>query len=233
MALSEPDDPADLEASPLRRFLTAVALDELALARADLDPNALELDDRLEIEAVLYDWDDAQAVANLLMYPEFITADERIAQVRRALVDEHRYIELAGTCAILGIDRAEFGEDSRYDLAQRLLAIIGEDEGVLADRASYTLVALMHPTDGPEVVERIDHPSPTVRRNLVQGLLALVGPIGIKSLVEEPGFVEPDDQARIRARLSADGVDLDRSADDLKLPLIMVYLPSLAEWAAQ
>lgn len=233
MALSEPDDPADLEASPLRRFLTAVALDELALARADLDPNALELDDRLEIEAVLYDWDDAQAVANLLMYPEFITADERIAQVRRALVDEHRYIELAGTCAILGIDRAEFGEDSRYDLAQRLLAIIGEDEGVLADRASYTLVALMHPTDGPEVVERIDHPSPTVRRNLVQGLLALVGPIGIKSLVEEPGFVEPDDQARIRARLSADGVDLDRSVDDLKLPLIMVYLPSLAEWAAQ
>jgi hypothetical protein len=232
MALSEPDDPADLEATPLRRFLSAAALDELALARSDLDPNGLVLDDRLEIEAVLHDWDDVQAVANLLMYPEFITADERIAQVRRALVDEHRYVQVAGTCAIIGIDRAEFGEDSRYDLAQRLLAIIGEDEGVLADRASYTVVALMHPTDGPEVVERIDHPSATVRRNLVQGLLALVGPTGIKSLVEEPGFVEPDAQASIRTRLSADGVDLDRPVDDLRLPLIMVYLPSLAEWAA-
>jgi hypothetical protein len=233
MALSEPDDPAGGEATPLRRFLTTSALDELARARADLDPNALDLDDRLEIEAVLHDWDDVQAVANLLMYPEFITADERIAQLRRALVDEHRYVQIAGTSAILGIDRAEFGEDSRYDLAQRLLAIIGEDAGVLADRASYTLVALMHPTDGPEVVERIDHPSPTVRRNLVQGLLALVGPTGIKSLVEEPGFVAPEAQAAIRTRLSDDGVDLDRPADDLRLPLIMVYLPSLTEWTAQ
>ena len=223
-------DGAAAGGTPLRRFLATSDLEALARARADLDPGRFDIDDRLEIEAVLHDWDDLQAVANLLMYPELIAADERIAQVRRAVVDEHPYLQLAGATAIIEIDRAEFGEDARYDLVQRLLAIIGADGGVLADRASYSVVALMHPTDGPEVVEHIDHSSVTVRRNLVQGLLGLVGPTGVKSLVEEPGFVEPETQAAIRDRLRDDGVDLNRPADDLRLPLILVYLPSLAEW---
>ena len=227
--MAEPDD-AVPAVTALRRFLTTDELEELARARAELDPEQFVLDDRLEIEAVLHDWDDLQAIANLLMYPELIAPDERIAQVRRALVDEHPYVQLAGTTAIIEIDRAEFGEDARYDLVQRLLAVIDAHDGVLADRASYSIVALMHPTDGPEVVERIDHPSATVRRNLVQGLLGLVGPSGIKSLVEEPGFVEPAAQAAIRDRLRLDGVDLNRPADDLRLPLILVYLPGFAEW---
>jgi len=229
--MAEPDEAA-AALTPLRRFLTTDELEELARARAGLDPDHLDLDDRLEIEAVLHDWDDLQAIANLLMYPELIAPDDRIAQVRRALVDEHSYVQLAGTVAIIEIERAEFAEDARYDLVQRLLAVIATDEGVLADRASYSLVALMHPTDGPEVVERIDHPSATVRRNLVQGLLGLIGPSGIKSLVEEPGFVEPEAQAAIRDRLRVDGVDLNRAADDLRLPLILVYLPGFAEWEA-
>lgn len=216
--------------SPLRRFLAASDLGQLARSRAEFDPATLALDDRLEIEAVLHDWDDVQAVANLLMYPELIAADERMAQLRRALADEHTYIQLAATVAIIEIDRAEFGEDARYDLVQQLLAAIAGDRGVLADRASYSLIALLTPTDGPEVVAQLDHPSATVRRNLVQGMLGLVGPSGIKSLVDEPGFVEPDVQAAIRVRLRDDGVDLNRPADDLRLPLILVYLPSYAEW---
>lgn len=227
--MAEPDD-AELGLTPLRRFLATSDLEALARARAELNPDGFDIDDRLEIEAVLHDWDDLQAVANLLLYPELIAPDERVAQVRRALVDEHPYLQLAGTVAIIEIDRPEFADDARYDLAQRLLSVIGADEGVLADRASYSLVALMHPTDGPEVVERIDHPSPTVRRNLVQGLLALVGPSGVRSLVEEPGFVEPEAQAAIRERLRVDGIDLNRSADDLRLPLILVYLPGFGEW---
>ncbi len=229
-AMSEPDDAAGAGATPLRRFLGTADLEGLARVRAEFDPSALDFEDRLEIEAVLHDWDDVQAVANILMYPELIAPDERVAQVRRALVDEHPYVQVAGTAAILEIDRAEFGEDARNDLAQRLLAIIGDDDGVLADRASYSLVMLMHPTDGPEVVERIDHPSATVRRNLAQGLLTLVGPTGVKSLVEEPGFVAAETQAAVRSRLSDDGVELNRPLDDLRLPLIMVYLPSLTEW---
>ena len=227
--VSEPDD-AGAAPTPLRRFLAASDIEVLTRARAELHPESFDVDDRLEIEAVLHDWDDVQAVANLLMYPELIAPDERVAQVRRALVDDHPYLQLAGTIAIVEIDRAEFGEDSRYDLVQRLLAVIGADSGVLADRASYSLVVLLHPTDGPEVIERIDHPSATVRRNLVQGLLGLVGSSGIRSLVEEPGFVAPETQAAIRARLRADGIDLHRPADDLRLPLILVYLPSLTEW---
>ena len=227
----EATDPADVPAlSGLRRFLAAADPDELARARAGLDPQALPIDDPHEIEAELHDWDDVQAVANLLMYPELIAADERLAQVRRALVDEHSYLRLAATVAVTVVDRAGIGEDARFDLVQRLLALVGADRGVLADRASYSVIVLLAPTDGPEVVERLDHPSATVRRNLVQGLLVLVGPAGIRSLVEEPGFVEPDVQAAVRGRLRDDGVDLARPADDLRLPLILAYLPALAEW---
>jgi hypothetical protein len=228
MDVSEPADEA--RGSPLRRFLVASDPDRLAQARAAFDPDRLSLDDRLEIEAVLHDWDDVQAIANLLMYPELIAADERIAQLRRALVDEHTYLQLAATVAIIEIERAEVGEDARFDLVQRLLATIAGDRGVLADRASYSLIALLTPTDGPEVVAQLDHPSATVRRNLTQGILGLVGPSGIKSLVDEPGFVEPEVQAAIRVRLRDDGIDLNRPADDLRLPLILAYLPSYADW---
>jgi hypothetical protein len=69
-----------------------------------------------------------------------------------------------------------------------------------------------------------------VRRNLTQGLLGLVGPSGIKSLVDEPGFVEPEVQAAIRVRLRDDGIELTRPADDLRMPLILVYLPSYSDW---
>lgn len=164
------------------------------------------------------------------MYPELIVADERLAHVRRALVDEHTYLQLAATVAVMVVERAEIGEDARFDLLQRLLALVAADRGVLADRASYSAIGLLTPTDGPEAVERLDHPSATVRRNLVQGMLGLVGPSGIRSLVEEPGFVEPDVQAAVRARLREDGIDLTRPADDLRLPLILVYLPALSEW---
>lgn len=217
--------------SGLRRFLAAADPDELARARAEIDAHLLGFDDRLEIEAVLHDWDDVQAVANLLMYPELIVADERIAQIRRALADGHTYLQLAATVAVMVVERAEIGDDARFDLVQQLLALVGSDRGVLADRASYSVIALLTPTDGPEVVERLDHPSDTVRRNLFQGMLALVGPSGMRSLVEEPGFVEPEVQAAVRVRLRDDGVDLTRPADDLRLPLILAYLPTLAEWA--
>lgn len=225
-------DPAgELGMSGLRRFLAAADPDGLSRARADIDPHHLGFDDRLEIEAVLHDWDDVQAVANLLMYPELIVADERIGQIRRALADADTYLQLAATVAVMVVERAEIGEDARFDLVQRLLALVGSDQGVLADRASYSVIALLTPTDGPEVVERLDHPSETVRRNLFQGMLALVGPSGMRSLVEEPGFVEPEVQAAVRLRLRDDGVDLTRPADDLRLPLILAYLPTLAEWA--
>jgi hypothetical protein len=228
MDVTEPAGGVDR--SPLRRFLAASDLNELARSRAGVDPAQLSADDRLEIEAVLHDWDDVQAVANLLMYPELIATDERLAHVRRALVDEHTYIQLAATVSIVEIDRAEFNEDARYDLVQRLLESIATDRGLLADRASYSLVALLTPTDGPEVVAHLDHPSPTVRRNLTQGMLGLVGPSGVKSLVDEPGFVDPDVQAAIRVRLRDDDIDLNRPADDLRLPLILAYLPSYSDW---
>lgn len=234
MDVNDPVDPVDpldpIDPSGLQRFLATSDLEQLAIVRSHLDPRLLDMDDRLEIEAVLHDWDDIQAIANLLMYPELIAADERIAHLRHALVDNHTYLQLAATVAIIEIDRADFGEDTRFDLVKKLLDLIGSDRGVLADRASYAMVALMHPTDGPDVVARLDHPSPTVRRNLTQGLLGLVGPSGIKSLVDEPGFVDPDVQAAIRVRLRDDGVELTRPVDDLRLPLILVYLPGYAEW---
>lgn len=231
MDLNDSIDPTDpIDPSGLQRFLATSDLELLAIVRDGFDPRLLDMEDRLEIEAVLHDWDDIQAIANLLMYPELIAADERIAHVRRALVDSHSYLQLAATVAIIEIDRAEFGEDTRFDLVQKLIDLIGSDRGVLADRASYAMVPLMHPTDGPEVVARLDHPSTTVRRNLTQGLLALVGPSGIKSLVDEPGFVEPEVQAAIRVRLRDDGIDLTRPADDLRMPLILSFLPGFGEW---
>jgi hypothetical protein len=215
--------------SPVQRFLTATDLDELAERRAEIG-DGLTADDLLEIEAVLHDWEDVQAIANLLMYPQLIAAADRVATLRRAFDDDRSYLQLAATVGLGDVDQSEFSDEVRYEIVQALLDIIASDAGTRADRASFAVAWLIRPVDGPETAECLGHPSKTVRHNLTQGLLRVLDSAGVAALLDEPGFVPPETQRIAREHLTADGIDLSLSAEDNRRPLILAYLPNYSDW---
>ena len=230
MVMDLTGETGDVTRSAVRRFLEATDLDELASARAAIGDAEVDVDDQLEIEAVVNDWDDTQAVANLLMYPQLLPAADRVSLLRRGLDDDRTYLRLAATVGLGELDLAEFADETRHELVQSLLDLIVEDSGCVADRASFAVVWLLRPTDAPEVAECLGHPSKTVRHNLTHGLLTVLDTAGLAALLDEPGFVPPAAQQVALQRLAVDGIDLDQPAVEQQRPLILAYLPNLTDW---
>lgn len=217
--------------SPLRRFLAATDLDELGALREQLEGRLLDTDDLLEIIAVITDWEDVQALANLLMYPEVIAPAERHEALQRGLDDAaHPYLRLAAAVGLGDLDLAEVDDDTRYRFAQSLLRVVAAGDDAAAERAAFAVLRYLHPADAPDVVELLTHPSAGVRHNLVQGLFGLVGPTGVAALVGGPGFVAPEVQAAVRERLVLDGYDLGRTGEEQRRPLLLGYVPSYTEY---
>jgi hypothetical protein len=232
--ITPPPAPAVME-----RFLAASDLDELAAAYDELpeldQASDIDIDIDIDIEAivgaVLTSWVPSQALANLLMYPQVIAPPWRLSAIERALTDStNTYLRLAAVVGMQQLDSAELPDQVRHRLTQALLDLIASGVGVVAERASITVMGLLRSTDAPEVVEVLLHPSPLVRQNLTQALLDLTGPAGVIALLDQPGFVEPDVQRAVRAHLDTDGIDLTRPIDELRRPLILSYVPSWAEW---
>jgi hypothetical protein len=220
------------ETVELNRFLAAADLDELAAAYDDLPAAG---DTKADTEAIvgelLASWVPSQGLANLLMYPLVIAPEWRLSAIERALGDSaHTYLRLAAVVGIEHLDSAELPDQVRHRLGQALLDLIRSKVDVTAERASITVMGLLRTPDAPEVVELLLHPTELVRQNLTQALFNLTGPSGLAALLNEPGFVEPDVQQRVREYLDTDGIELTLPADELRRPLILSYVPTFAEW---
>ena len=216
----------------IQDFLAATDLDELAEAYDHIEQSG---DPRPDVEplvsGLLTSWHESQALANLLMYPLVIPPEWRVASIERALTDTaHAYLRLAAVVGISQLDPVDLPDTVRHRLTQTLLDVIASDASVIGERASISVIGLLMTTDAPEVVEVLLHPSQLVRQNLTQALFRLTGPSGVQALLDEPGFVEPATQLRVRRQLEDDGVDLTASMDDQRRPLILSYLPNYAEW---
>ena len=80
------------------------------------------------------------------------------------------------------------------------------------------------------VVQCLLHESPRVRHNLGQGLLGLLDTVGLRALLTQPGFVPVDVQQRAADQLAADGIDLTRSTEQQRRPLVLAYVANFSEW---
>jgi hypothetical protein len=218
--------------TPLHRFLTLSDLEELAGAEAALRAAGVDVESRQLIAATVHDWVDVQALANLLMYPQLIDDADRVPAVQRGLSDPRGYLRLAAAVGVGELQLAEIDEAQRFEFVRLLLGILQTDVLPLADRASFALVWVLHPSDAPDLVAHLTHPSPTVRHNLIHGLLGVLDTAGLAALLDGPGFVAPETQRQAQHQLAADGIDLSGSSEALVQPLIVPYLPDYAEWTA-
>jgi hypothetical protein len=225
----DPDD--GVVSSPLRAFLSATDLDELLARRQQLGDATLDAADHGEVLTALLEWTDLQAVSNLLMYPQVIPAAQRNAEVQRGLDDvENPYARLAAVVGIGELDLSRITDIERHRFVHTLLDLIANDGTVCAERASFSIVWLMRQPDTPDILETLNHPSPRVRHNVLQGLLELLGTPGLAALLELPGFVARETQQRALEAVDEAGIDLSVPADDQRRPLVLAFVPNYADF---
>lgn len=211
-------------------------LDELADAAAEL-PAEPSSQDAASVQAVLRAWSPVQAVANLLMYPQLIDPGSRGPNLSRGLTDEHPYLRLAAAVGVGQLWGKQRREVDRPGILAALLELIQRDGALTAERAALSVAAVLRPDDAAQVLAALArNPAPEVRRNLEAALLGVLDTDDIADLLDDAdplasAALTATARAAARDVLAADGIDLDRPADEQRRMPVLARLPNLAEWA--
>jgi hypothetical protein len=225
--VTPPQYPYSDPPSRLERYLAVDELDELAALHDDADFTSPA--ETATIARVLESQSDVRAAANLLMYPDVIPADLRVAAALRAVAPAaNGYLRIAGAVAISHLPGLGYPDEARADLLAGLLGVVSTDAGPAAVRAASAIGSFLDPGSIPDVVAMLIHPNPSVRRNLAAALAPFVGPAGLDGMVREVQQAHPDSAVGVRERLAADGIDLH---GPLRLLPVVPYLPNYREWA--
>jgi hypothetical protein len=206
------------------RLFAATTLADAASAHAALLPAGD--DTTAEVQYVLDAWDDQQAVANVLMYPDVIAGPLRVPTLVRGLEDEG-YLQVA---AAVGAGRlpAAIAEEDRVALVDALLDLVAGQGGLAAVHAADALGRLAQDGDAAEIVVLLGHPDDDVRVRLQTATIDLLGAAGLDRLLDDRDLVQPDDAELARDQLADDGVDL--AAGGVVGPPAPAPLPSLADY---
>lgn len=154
------------------RVLHSTDLDELADAVADLDA----VPDRTgRVAAVVADWADEQAVANLLLHPAVIPPEQRTDALLRGLRG-NGYLRLAATVGVGHLSAGDLTEGVRRELVDALLDVVASDAKEAGVRASAELGPLLRAEDVELLDDLAAHPVDAVRHNLTQAALAVTDP---------------------------------------------------------
>lgn len=201
---------------PVARIIGAADLDDLHRAVRALD--RLDEADVAGLRVVLAAWRDAQAIANLLMYPKLLPPELRAVALLRGLGGDPPYFALAAAVGLAALDAGGFTGEERLALRDRLLLAL-RGEPLIAVRAAVALAGYVDGDDLARVVPELAHGDPRVVHNL---LVALAEHSSLDvldvAIAREPSFT-PDRAAALRARLRPAPPDTP----------VLPYLPSLRD----
>lgn len=164
----------------LRTFLAAEDLDELLDARSNIA--TLSAEDSEVVRDVIAQWQQPQAVSNLLIHPNLLPEDVRLTCLFRGLA-EHRvpYYVLAAIVGFQSIEPNRLTTDENAKIATALWDVIAQTEGVLAQRASLSFRAFASEVEAPAVLFLMAHSDKTVRHNLRSWLFSVFKDRGLEA----------------------------------------------------
>jgi hypothetical protein len=213
----------------LQAFLAADDLDELLNARQQIA--SLGAQDTAVVRSVLGQWQNPQAVSNLLFHPGLIPEDLRVASLFRGLAERQViYYVLASVVGFQSIDPAEVCPDNRGRIVEELLSVIRATRGILAQRASVSIQCFLSEEDAPRVLALWSHPDDTVWHNLRAWLFRTFQVRGVQSFAEaarRSGLAEAV-QTRLAEELS-ELVNNPPNGFDSRLSELFGYIPNLRD----
>lgn len=154
-------------------FLNAKDLDDLLKVRREMP--ALTTDELKRVNDVLRDWQDGQAISNLLFYPSLIPEPIRWDVIDRALCCDRPYFVLAAAVGLQSVDPDAVPADIRKRWVTRLLEIIRSDGEVLSSRASVTIWPWLRDGEIHEFVRAFPVPDETATKNIIAFTLSRFG----------------------------------------------------------
>jgi hypothetical protein len=221
----------------LEKFLTEKDLDDLLAARKSL--GQLDSTDIDIVISILSQWDNSQAIANLLLYPKTIPSPIRSQSILKGLHENYViYYRLAAIVGLQSLNAADFNAIEVEQIRDRLIQLIASDRGVIAARASVAIALYLQANDTDRVVALLNHPYDLVKHNLLVALIELVGVDRIRDEIDRAAQakqISEDSAAFCQAKFSkilelsdnsATGVPFDSS--DLSLPMLS-HIPNLKD----
>ena len=222
----------------VKEFLAVTELDELLALKQTI--TNLDAEDEAGIISVLQDWQDKQAVANVLMNPQLIPDAVRFHAVLRGLQDKHvDYYRLAATVGLQEFDSDTFSEEECSTIAEQLLALL-ESNDVIAERASIAIAQYITKADASKLFKFFDHSNDVVKHNIFVSLIQCIGLQEIHSFMSnaiQTGLI-PQSVRDVIAEKLHDLEDISKETgravrrklvrSGLGLPLLS-YIPNLCE----
>lgn len=213
-----------MSAVAAQQVLLAVDLDELLGTVQEVDP----LEAELLFRAVIADWNDPQAVSNLLWHPRLLPADLQLPALQQALTGSDGYLQLAAAVGSRTVtDGADPESPESRSMFDALLGVVAGGTGLPARQAAISLRELVPIDRAHDVITMMGHPDAEVRRSLVAALVELFGGEALDLQLADADWIDPARAAAFRAVLVADGIDL--TAEPGAWAPKLEYLPNLAE----
>jgi hypothetical protein len=213
--------------SKLESFLRATDLDDLLRARSQI--SAVSKEDAAVLNEIIVSWEDRQAIANMLMYPELIPAANRNDALLRALHSDPSDYELLAS--ILGVqqlgDMTGIPAEINQEVAECLLGALCSVEPT-AMRASVALAALLDDIGIERLFKTLPRVDEAVRHNLLVMTFEHFGEGAVTRALrslDESGRI--DNEAR-DACLS----EISRLHEGTNQLVKLAYIPNLVDWAS-
>lgn len=228
--------PHSLHLTSLEAFLKAEDLDDLLRVRRGISSPTSEESSR--IVAVIDEWTDRQAVANLLFYPDLIPADLRFEALDRALHSHDvPYFALAATVGLQQIVLDDVPADKRARWVQALLRLVQSQSRALAGRASVTLYSWMRGVTTPDLLPELLSLYPVTdegaSRNIVAAGLARCGNLPPDEFDQRLTDWRVPDAARTALRSAYEEYLRLKAHDAFRAKLMLspslAYIPNLSE----
>lgn len=220
----------------LQAFLHARDLDELL----DLSNQLGELDetDHEIITSVLYQWQDLQAVANIMLHPRVMPRAQVLRYLIRAFEDRHHYLSLAAAVGLRGLGAGFFMDWHRAQLVDILVQKLDAQELDIVRQASVTVAEFVNAEKIPKLTRFLNHDDEIVRHNIVIAHRIALGVAATRDLLQDVLNTRPltaESRAFLEQRLAeATQIAADPNPDriwmsNLSGPLLS-YIPNYSDW---
>lgn len=156
----------------LTLFLQADELDETQRLAQQVLP--LDAEGEALVRSIVHQWQDAQAVANLLLHPTIMPVDIRNDALLRGLHEPLTYNTLA---SVVGLQNHAdwWTNDEKSEIVERLQSIMFSAPPPLANRASVTLLDYVQEQDIDKLIFFLGYPGEIVQHNSLVALVRLIG----------------------------------------------------------
>ncbi len=215
--------------SELKAFLETEDLDDLVKARERVQH--LDENDIKKIRSILEKWDKPQEVSNLLFHPSLIPEDIRFSSLLKGLEErDNLYYLLASIAGLQGMEE-EFSEEEKVIIKEHLISALEITGGVLAARASVTIVGFLSIGDANRMFKFLSHPEEVVRLNILSWLIETLEETDVETFAlmlqssEVPEDIQADTIEIFREHLRKK----ESGETDFSTMPLYAYIPNLNE----